>query len=134
MALASGHAPPQEAITLFKEAGARGITRLIATHPSGIAGDEELREMVSAGAFVEFTFLECMPSWRTSTPSEMVSAIEKLGADNCVVTTDFGHWVNPPPAEGMRMAIAALLDAGMTADKVEMLVKSNPLKLVGKSD
>ncbi len=134
MVLASGHAPPQEAITLFQDAAARGITRMIATHPSGVANHDEMREMVAAGAFVEFTFLECMPLWRSSTPPEMVAAIRKLGVESCVVTTDFGHWMNPPAAEGMRMAIATLLDAGMAADEVETLVKTNPLKLVGKDD
>ena len=51
--------------------------------------------------------------------------------EHCLVTTDFGQWVNPPPAEGMRMAIAALLDAGLKADEVTILVKTNPLRLVG---
>ncbi len=134
MALASGHAPPQEAIALFKDAAARRITRLITTHPSGVASYAEMGDMVSAGAVLEFTFLECMPSFRTSSPPEMVAAIRKFGVENCIVTTDFGHWMNPPAAEGMRMAIAALLDADMTADEVTMLVKTNPLKLVGKSN
>ena len=47
------------------------------------------------------------------------------------MTTDFGQLVNPPPAEGMRMAIAALLDAGLAPAEVEALVKTNPHQLVG---
>ena len=54
-----------------------------------------------------------------------------LGVGRCVVTTDFGQWMNPPPAEGMRMAIASLLDAGMATEEVAALVKVNPLQLVG---
>jgi hypothetical protein len=57
--------------------------------------------------------------------------IRSLGVGNCIVTTDFGQWQNPPPAEGMRMAIAALLDAGMTSDEVTTLVKGNTAQLVG---
>jgi microsomal dipeptidase-like Zn-dependent dipeptidase len=87
--------------------------------------------MVSLGAMVEFTFLSCMPSRNTARPADIVSAVRLLGVDHCVVTTDFGQWMNPPPAEGMRMAIAELLHAGLSAREVETLVKTNPLTVLG---
>ena len=131
MVLASGHVSPSETLTLFRAAKDRGIQRLIATHPAATASMEELREMVSLGARAEYTFLSCMPSRNRSTPGEIVSAVRAVGVENCVVTTDFGQWMNPPPAEGMRMAIAELLNAGLTEDEVSTLVKENPLQLVG---
>ena len=60
----------------------------------------------------------------------MSEEIQRLGVANCLVTTDFGQWTNPPPAEGMRMAVAALLDSGMSADNVATLVKHNPKKII----
>ena len=131
MVLASGHVAPSEAVELFKQAKARGIERMIATHPHGVASLDELREMVSHGAFLEYTFLPCMPSRGGMTPEELARTVETLGTDHCVVTTDLGQWMNPPPAEGMRMAIAALLQAGMSADRVSALVKGNPTTLLG---
>jgi hypothetical protein len=131
MVLASGHVSPSEAITLFTEAKAKGIIRMIATHPGGIATIDEQREMVRLGAFPEYTFMALMPSRLRFTPAQLVDTLRTLGVDNCVVTTDFGQWNNPPAAEGMRMAIATLLDAGMQPDEVSKLVKTNPRQIVG---
>ena len=131
MAVASGHVSPSEAILLFRAGKDMGITQLIATHPAHGSTTEELAEMARLGAYVEHTFLSCMPSRGRSTPAEMASLIGELGPERCVVTSDFGQWMNPPPAEGMRMAIAELLNAGMSPDDVTMVVKTNPQALVG---
>ena len=57
----------------------------------------------------------------------------EIGADRCIVSTDFGQWTNPPPSEGMRMAIAAMLDAGMHEADIAKVVRANPLECVGLS-
>ena len=131
MTLASGHVSPSEAIALFTAAKAQGVRRMIATHLDGAATVEEQRRMVELGAYPEYAFLSCMASCARRTPKQLVDTIRSLGVDNCIVTTGFGQWQNPPPAEGMRMAIAALLDAGMTPDEVTTLVKVNPAHLLG---
>lgn len=131
MTLASGQISPPEAITLFEHAKAQGVQRMIAAHPDGAATLEEQRRMIALGAYPEFTFLSCMPARGRTTPQQLVDGIRSLGADKCIVTSGFGQWQNPPPAEGMRMAIAALLDTGMTSDEVTLLVKSNPVQLLG---
>ena len=130
MALASGHVSPREALALFRAAREAGITRMIATHPAAVASIEEQREMADLGAYVEYTFLSCMPSRAQMTVEELVAALRRIGTDRCVLTTDFGQWMNPPAPEGMRMAIAALLGAGMDPADVSTLVKDNPLRLV----
>lgn len=132
MAVASGHVSPAEAILLFRAARDMGLTRLIATHPAHGSTTEELGEMARLGAYVEHTFLSCMPSRGRSTPAEIASLIGELGPERCVVTSDFGQWMNPPPAEGMRMAIAELLNAGMSPEDVMTVVKTNPRALVGE--
>ena len=132
MAVASGHVSPAEAILLFRAARDMGVDRLIATHPTHWSTTEELVEMTRLGAYVEHAFLSCMPSRRRTTPSEMASLIGELGPERCVVTSDFGQWMNPPPAEGMRMAIAELLNAGMSPEDVTKVVKTNPRALVGE--
>ena len=131
MTLASGHISPAEAIALFKAARPQGVQRMIATHPDGVATLEEQQKMIALGAYAEYTFLACMPSRARRTQQQFVEMIRSLGVGNCIVTTAFGQWQNPPPAEGMRMAIAALLDAGMTSDEVTTLVKGNTAQLVG---
>ena len=130
LTVASGHVSPAEAILLFRTARDMGIDRLIATHPTHWSTTEELVEMTRLGAYVEHTFLSCMPSRGRTTPTEMASLIGELGAERCVVTSDFGQWMNPPPAEGMRMAVAELLNAGMSPGDVTTVVKTNPRALV----
>ena len=131
LALASGHLSPSETLALFRAAADRGCERLVVTHPDGIATADELRAMTRLGAFVEYTWLSCLPSGGGTAPAEVAAAVRRLGVDRCIVTTDLGQWMNPPAAEGMRMAIAALLDAGLTQEEVSTLVKSNPARLLG---
>ena len=131
MTVASGHIAPSEAIALFAAAKAQGVRRMIATHPGGAASLDERRRMIALGAYAECAFLACMPARATMTPVNLVETLRALGVANCIVTTALGQWMNPPPAEGMRMAIAALLDAGMSADEVSTLVKRNPAQLLG---
>ena len=129
MVLASGHASPAETLTLFREAKTRGIGRMIATHPHALATMDEQREMVSLGALIEQTFISCMPAGGRSSGA-LVAAVRDLGFEHCVVSTDFGQRANPPPAEGMRMAIATLLEEGLTPFEASVLTKENPRQLV----
>lgn len=131
MTVAAGNIAPSEAIALFTAAKAQGVRRMIATHPGGAASLDERRRMIALGAYAECAFLACMPARAEITPSELAATLRALGVDNCIVTTALGQWMNPPPAEGMRMAIAALLDAGVSADEVSTLVKRNPAQLLG---
>ena len=131
MLLASGHASLEDTLALFSAAAASGVRRMIVTHPAMDADRGLLRRILDTGACAEYPFLSCTPSRNRATPGEVVATIRDLGVGRCVVTTDFGQWVNPPPAEGMRMAIAELLNAGMDADEVSALVERNPLDLVG---
>ena len=131
MTLASGHISPKEAIALFAAARTKGVRRMVASHADGVATVEEQRRMIALGAYPEFTFLACMPAWARMTLKHLAETIRNLGVGNCVVTTGFGQWQNPPPAEGMRMAIAALLDAGLTSSEVTTLVKHNTVQLLG---
>ncbi len=126
MVIASGHVSPSETLILFKAANQLGISRLIATHPTHWATFDQLVEMSSLGAYIEHTFLSCMPSRNRTNPNEMVDLINKLGITRSIVTSDFGQWMNPSPAEGMRMAIAELMNSGLSPEQITSLVKSNP--------
>ncbi len=133
MTLVSGRISPSEAIALFTGAKDAGIERLIATpHTFAVATPDEQRRIIALGAYAEFAFLACMPSRATMTPQQLVKTIRTLGVHHCVITTALGQWQNPPPAEGMRMAIAALLDCGMPPAEVSVLVKGNTAALLGK--
>ncbi len=129
MTLASGWVSPEETIELFSRAVERGVSRMMATAPAGVATLDQLRSVASLGAYVEYAFLACMPSRTTMGVADLAAAIREVGADRCVLTTGLGQPENPPPAEGMRMAVASLLQAGLSAAELTLLVKDNPLRL-----
>ena len=139
MVLASGHLSPDETLSLFKAANRKGIHRILATHPLGIASIDQMQEMVELGACIEFTLHSSMPyghspiNFGATSLAEIVFTIRELGIENCLMSSDFGQWINPPPAEGMRMAIASLLHSGMSSNDVSSLVKQNPIRLVSQS-
>ena len=128
--LVSGLASPEETVALFKEASTRGVERMLATDTGDTPGDA-LHELASLGAYVERAYRWLLPPCARRSLDDLLASIKSLGVQRCVVTTGLGGWADPAPAEGMRMAIAALLHAGMGADEVSMLVKGNPAGLLG---
>jgi len=62
---------------------------------------------------------------------QVAEQIQSLGADHCIISTDFGVYTLPEPVEGFREFIACLLDLGLPADEIRKLVKTNPERLLG---
>ena len=131
MAVASTHATFADTEMLVRLAGSVGLERLVVTNPAARFGADEARRLLSHDLYVELPFLSYYPSQDAG--ERLRADIDKTGADRCIVSTDFGQWTNPPPAEGMRMAIAALLDAGMREADIATVVRANPLACVGLS-
>jgi predicted TIM-barrel fold metal-dependent hydrolase len=82
------------------------------------------------GAFVEYCFVTTIPEGSID-PKDMVNAIRAVGAHRCILSTDLGQVNNPAPSEGMRMMIATMLDNGLTEKEIEIMIKTNPAKLLG---
>jgi hypothetical protein len=47
------------------------------------------------------------------------------------LSTDLGQINNPAPVEGIKLMIATMLDNGLTAKEIEIMVKINPGRLLG---
>ena len=151
--LNTGHVSADEAIRLVDLAHECGIKNvLVATAVTQIASTEQLQYMAGKGAFIEYTLGAY--SHTTSIPKthyyveleyaadeepgevsgslrKAAEQIQEVGADHCIIATDFGGYTLPDPVEGLREFIASLLDLGIPADDVSKLVKSNPEKLLG---
>jgi predicted TIM-barrel fold metal-dependent hydrolase len=72
-----------------------------------------------------------MPRTQVITPEALAGSIREIGAQRCIMSTDFGQVWNPPPAYGMKMFIAMMLGMGLSDEEVELMVKTNPAKLCG---
>ena len=131
MAVASTHASFEDTKMLARLAGSVGVERLVVTNPTARFGGDDGSRLLSQDLYVELPFLSYYPD--PDAGGRLRADIERFGSDRCIVSTDFGQWTNPPPAEGMRMAIAAMLDAGMREADIAKVVRTNPLDCVGPS-
>lgn len=130
------HLSPRESLILIKEAKKVGVDRMMVTHVnSDIIGAsiEEQKEMAHRGAYLMHSFAPCLPSpWRDSQPVQaIIDMINQVGPEHCVLATDLGRFTYPPPVEGLRMFIAALLLGGIKEKDLERMVKTNPASLLG---
>jgi hypothetical protein len=150
----TGHVSPEEAVRLVDLAGEYGIGRVVVSSAvAKIASLDQLRYMAEMGAFIEYTLAAYTHT--TSIPKthyyvereyasidegmsggpgggirEAAEQIKELGADRCVMATDFGVYTLPEPVEGLREFIACLLDLGMPQGDIRKLVKTNPEKIL----
>lgn len=155
MYLNTGHVSVDEAIRLVDLSAQYGIQKvLVASSVTKIATLAQLKQMAAKGAFIEYTlaaythstsipkthyYVEreyaSMDEGMKGEPSRgvrgMAEQIEELGADHCIIGTDFGVYSLPEPTEGLREFIACLLDLGITPDNIRKLVKTNPERLLG---
>lgn len=135
MVVATGHVSVNAALVLADEARNRGLWKLVATHALGMDPGEYFRledqcKIADKGAFIEHCFFLAMPEFRRD-PKLMAEAIRVVGAEHCILSTDLGQVYNPAPAEGMRMMIGYMLKCGLTEEEIELMVKTNPAKLLG---
>ena len=131
MAVASTHATFADTELLVRLAGSVGLERLVVTNPIARFSPDEAGRLLSHDLYVELPFLSYYDGQESGV--RLRADIVQIGPDRSIVSTDFGQWTNPPPAEGMRMAIAAMLDAGMSETDITKVVRTNPLNCVGLS-
>lgn len=151
----TGHVSVEEAVRLVDLAGDYGIEKVVVSSAvTKIARTDQLRCMANQGAFIEytlaaFTHTTSIPKTHyyvekeyasidegmSETPGSGVKGvamqITELGAEHCVIATDFGVYTLPEPVEGLREFIACLLDLGISPDDIGKLVKDNPERILG---
>ncbi|MFI6347441.1 DUF6282 family protein [Streptomyces sp. NPDC050560] len=133
MTVASGHLPIADSLKLSAEAGRRGV-RFVLTHPlSGSVGAtvEQQLQVVEHGGMIEHVFIGCMPMHQRMDPRRIVEAVEAVGAEHCVMSSDAIEAWNPPQPEVLRMFIATLLALGVPEDAVHAMTHDNPARALG---
>lgn len=134
LTLATGHVTPAEALSIMREARARGVERLIVTHPRLGAqytymSNEELREAVSLGGKIEVT---AGGLYRGGPGRERsVELIRTVGAHNAFVASDSGLTGTPNLADALVMAARELRRAGFSENDLDWMFKINPARLLG---
>jgi hypothetical protein len=126
--LATGHISNSEALILVREAATFGIKRILVTHPDdkvSAISEEEQRELIRHGGILEKCLITTMPGWGDLTIKQI------LGAENCVIVTDFGQANHEIPTEGLKRFVNGLFENGITPEEIQMMLCKNPCSLLG---
>lgn len=137
---ATGHSSPAESIILAEKAREVGVGKFVVTHANSNfwkMTHDQIKQCVDLGTFIEYSYITNL--WRPGTglpafprmSDEEFVAFARINPERSFITTDLGQVGMPLPLEGMRMCIMALIDAGVPQKDIDVLVRSNPARLVG---
>lgn len=134
-ALSSGHLSGPEIRLLFRQARQRGVRKLVLTHPelpvSGFDLDFQ-REMADLGAMIERNVLPHFPDWGGVAISRTVAQVRALGAQRCILATDFGQANKPAPPAGLAEFCDRLLEHGLDEVAIRTLINASPRSLLSE--
>ncbi len=136
MVLCTGHISPKEVRAVADRCIAMGIRKVIVTHAMSefvceqFLSAEEMQDLAKSGITIEYCAQAVSPTSERRDPALFVEAIRAQGPENCILTTDFGGTPHPTIAEGLRMFIATLIRRGLTPQDIELMVKTNPRRLL----
>ena len=150
----TGHVSAEEAVRLVDLAGEYGIEKVVVSSAvTKISDMSQLEYMADRGAFIEYTLAAythttSIPKTHYYVEREYASIdegmsegpgggvklvaeqISELGAERCIIATDFGVYTLPEPVEGLREFIACLLDLGIPAVDIRKLARENPERVL----
>jgi hypothetical protein len=141
--LGTAHVSVPEIVTLVREARAAGVAKVVVTHPElpwvdvPVDVQEELRDLGAAFERCYVSSIDGAPSLLRGRHSDsvpfarIVAEIQRVGLDSTVLATDFGRSPLPPPVEGMRAYVAALLAEGFSERDIQLMAGENPSRLLG---
>jgi len=153
--LNTGHISPAEVMRLADLAERFGIGKMVVAHPARAWLSIEQQKNLSArgffleGAVSDWLFHCGLPRTNYYVEREYADEIagaanepqfkgvvqwarqlREVGLENIVLGTDYGIGSCPAPLEGMRLLISTLLDLQFTVDEIELLIKTNPTRLL----
>jgi Family of unknown function (DUF6282) len=132
--LGTGHLSPDEAGVLIDYARGAGVRKIPVTHPEWgpTFYPLELQQRLAAGGGVLFERCFVSTTHRCGhVPFETIEhAIEAVGAHTTVLSTDLGQTDTPAPVEGLRLYAERLVASGFSAEKVRLMMRTNPARLL----
>ena len=133
--LGTGHLSPEESVALIERARARGVRRILVTHPEWEATFFPAalqRELAAApGLWFERCYVSTTHRCGFTPMRTITDAIAEVGISSTVLSTDLGQPDTPPPVDGMCLYADALRAAGFSADDVRRMSVDNPCGLLG---
>jgi hypothetical protein len=132
--LATGHIAPEEAMVLVEAAKEHKVEKILIQHTDlGIARIpfELEKELVRKGAILEKCYLACSDDFNDIKVEEMAESIKQLGANSCVLVTDYGQEHNIPVVEALSHFVEEMVACGISDAEIEKMMVHNPKHLLG---
>ena len=132
MALSTGHSSPAESLMIIKAAKDAGVKRIFVQHPAlnRINMSVEMqKEAVKMGALLEYVLGEALGNVKDF--EHWTGLIKAVGPENVVIGTDLGQWGRSTPTDGYKVVIPRMLKAGFTQAQLDVMMKTNPARLLG---
>jgi hypothetical protein len=132
--LATGHLAFQEVMALVDAAKEHKVEKILIQHVDlGIAPIpfELQKELAGKGAILEKCYLACSEDFNDLSVEEMAHGIKKLGAESCVLVTDYGQEHNIPPIQALSNFAGEILKCGISEADVQKMIVNNPKQLLG---
>lgn len=144
LVLCSGHLSVAETLTLFRAARDLGVTRMLVTHaltdPARFT-IPQMQEVVSLGGLMEHVYVGVLQGpnslvpglrgWTNIPIATYVEAIRQVGAQNFVISSDLGQAENPIHPMGYKVFVMELMQAGITANEIDLMARKNAARLLG---
>lgn len=137
---ATGHASPEESITLARKAHEVGVRKFVVTHANShfwTMTKDQIKLCIELGAYIEYCYLPClwgegsgMPQYKRQSIKEFADFV-CINAERSFISTDLGQAVMLHPIEGMRHCIKGLLELCVPQRSIDLLVRHNPAWLLG---
>lgn len=134
IALATGHLSAEEVAVLIDAAKEHRIEKIVIQHVDlGIAPVplDMQKEFAKKGAILEKCYLACSEDFQDLSVAKMAETIREIGAESCVLVTDYGQEHNIPPIEALSRFVSEMLEVGITEREVETMILHNPRALLG---
>src|SRR6476660_7982629 len=137
LTLETGHVSAEEALMVIREAKARGIAHVVATH--GMSGPTNLsvaqaQEFGRLGGYIEFVYGGALEKGSKLTLEKYVEWIKAVGPAHCILSTDLGgarDYPRPMPTAGMLEFMQRLNKLGLSVADINLMAKTNPAKALG---
>lgn len=132
--LCGGHLHVSEMFPLFNEAKARGVKRMLVSHPTYWieAKIDDLKELSDLGVYLEHCACMLIEGPSRKFPfDELRAYVEAAGLERTIIGSDLGQTFNPRPVPGFRAAIELCLDLGFTREEIRIMTSTNACRLIG---
>jgi hypothetical protein len=134
LVLATGHSSPDEALMLLREGRRQGVRQMVVTHAmlAPVLMDlPRMREAAKLGAFIEFVGGSLKSRDADARLTRFGEAIQAIGPDSCILSSDLGQAGNALPADGFGAFLVALRAKGLSEREIDVMSKENPARLLG---